>query len=104
MVGFRKLLSSSVHHLCSVQQLKTEANWEVLFFHTQKVKQGSYNTHGYNMQDESTPVMMMEQQVLDLHEKRVNYIQLKYMCIRIGYHCLAQGYYLKYYSLLLHKN
>lgn len=37
------------------------------------------------MQDKSTPAMIMEQQVLDLHEKRVNYIQLKYYtCITIG--------------------
>lgn len=82
MAGLRKLLSSSVHPLCPVQN---QGKWELLFFHTQEVKQGSYNTHSYNMQDKSTPVMIMEQQVLDLHEKRVNYIQLKYyLYITIG--------------------
>lgn len=30
------------------------------------------------MQDKSTPVMFMEQQVIDVQEKRVNYLQLKY--------------------------
>lgn len=46
----------------------------MLLFHTQ-VKRGSFNTQKYNMQDKSTPVMVMQQQVLDLHEQTVNYIQ-----------------------------
>lgn len=92
MVGLRKLLSSSVHLVSS-----TAVKNCVLFFQTQKVKQGLYNTRKWNMQDKSTPVMMKEQQVLDSHEKRVRDIQLKYyMYITIGLPCLALANYVKY--------
>lgn len=59
MAGLRKDREQFCSSSVSSTAVKNWGKWEVLFFHTQKVKQGMYNTRRYNVQDKSTPVTIM---------------------------------------------
>lgn len=106
MAGLRKILSSSVHPLCSVQQLRTEANGRCCSFTYRRLNRAHTTYIGTKCRIKALLLSLYSSRC-SIHKNRVNYIQNSWniMCIlQLVRHRLAQAYYLKYYTLTVFLN